>query len=134
MNQFEKLKPEDEGGTAAMQPQSNRATDAFQLLGAAKAAILISRSVSAEAIRTIQAIRDNEYYLDYGSKTFDEFLDKHPESPMSYYQFHQREQLLTKEGDLTFQLLNTLRIPAAKRKMLTIMRRFRKDSTAYDTQ
>jgi hypothetical protein len=98
--------------------EGDRAT-AHQLLGAIKAAGLISRSISAEAVKSLQAVRDEKLYLHLGCASFDEFLDKHPDSPMSYYQFRQREELLAKEGDLTFQLLNTLRVPAAKRKLLT---------------
>jgi hypothetical protein len=100
---------------------SDEQMTAYQLLGAVKAGRTVSRAVSAEAIRTLQAIRDEKLYLHFNGSpaTFDEFMDKHPDAPMSYYQFHQREELLSKEGPLAFQLLNTLRIPASKRKLLT---------------
>lgn len=104
--------------SSTMEGEEGARATAHQLLGAVKAAGLISRAISAEGIRTLQAIRDEKVYLSLGCASFDEFLDKHPDSPMSYYQFHQREELLAKEGDLTFQLLNTLKVPASKRKLL----------------
>ena len=121
MDSLRKLKPEFEpvktpGPGTYVVDEGQMA--AIQLLGAIKAAGMISRSVSAEAIKSLQAMRDEKVYLFFNCASFDEFLDKHPESPMSYYQFRQREELLAKEGDLTFQLLNTLRVPAAKRKLL----------------
>jgi len=116
MGELRKLKPET---APEAFPVSEELMAAYQLLGAIKGAGLISRSVSAEAIKSLQAMRDEKLYLFFNCQTFDDFLDHHPQSPMSYYQFHQREELLAKEGDLTFQLLNTLRVPAAKRKLLT---------------
>lgn len=117
MNSLRKLKPvELEEPTEPAMSEGQMA--AVQLLGAIKASALISRSVAAETIKSLQAMRDEKLYLLFDCTSFDEFLDKHPESPMSYYQFHQREELLAKEGDLTFQLLNTLRVPASKRRLL----------------
>lgn len=90
----------------------------FELFGAISVVGNISRIFNAETFRALQHFRDSEGYKAYGYERFDDFLDKHPKSPMTKNQFYDRQQLLESEGDASFNVLNSLKIPFSKRKLL----------------
>ncbi len=90
----------------------------WQIIGAHKAVSQIAASLGAQSIRGLELIRDRKYYLAAKHETFDSFLDHHPDSPMSYEAFRRRAHLLNNEGDIAFDLLNSLNVPLSQRKLL----------------
>lgn len=90
----------------------------WQIIGASKATSNIARSLGAQSVRAMQVVRDKKLFQAAGHTKFDSFLDKHPESPMSHDAFLRREKLLEAEGDIAFDLLNSLNVPLSQRKML----------------
>lgn len=90
----------------------------WQTMGAHKLANQIVASLGAQSIRALEMVRDEKLYLAAGHDTFDGFLDSHRESPMSYEAFRRRSNLLNSEGDVAFDLLNSLSVPLSQRKLL----------------
>lgn len=91
----------------------------WQQVGAIKLATGVAASLSSQSIRACERIRDQKLYLaEEGYPTFDAFLDKHPDSPMSHDAFRRRVNLIESEGDATFDLLNRLDISLNARKLL----------------
>ena len=75
-------------------------------------------SLGSQAIRAVETVRDDELYKAAGFETFDKFLDQHPQSPMGHDTFLRRVKLLRSEGDIAFDLLNSLNVPLSQRKLL----------------
>jgi len=90
----------------------------WQTIGAAKVVNQIVASLGSQSLHALERVRDEKLYLAAGFETFREFLDKHPESPMSYDQFNRRTKLLEIEGDFIFDLLSSLNVPWKDRKLL----------------
>lgn len=89
------------------------------ILGATTAMHSLSNNLSVQVIRALQHIRDEKRFEEAGFKRFDDFLDRHPHSPMTYRQFHHREKALESEGAPLFDYLNGIRVPLSARKLLT---------------
>ena len=87
-------------------------------LGAVGAIGQLAQTLSAQTIRALQTIRDDKDFEALGFKRFDDFLDESDVSPMSYRQFNDREQLLKKEGDQLFDLMNSLKLSHRQRRLL----------------
>lgn len=104
-----------------MEERHKRATirQLWQTIGAVKLANTLAQTLSAQTLRAMETVRDRKLYLAEGFETFDAFLDKHEDSPLSYEQFRRRINLLKDEGDATFDLLNSLNVPLNKRKLLS---------------
>jgi hypothetical protein len=98
--------------------EQNAATGAAMLLGAAGALDATARLTASQSVRAVQRFRDTKGHEALGFSNFKEFLNKSPHSPMSYDQFNDREKLLEREGDIVFNLLSTMRVPAHARKHL----------------
>ena len=92
--------------------------DLWKTIGAIQLANSIAANLSAQTIHALENVRDKKLYLAAGFSTFDEFLTKHPASPMSHDTFRRRVNLLESEGDLTFDLLTSLKVPVSARKLL----------------
>jgi hypothetical protein len=90
----------------------------WQIVGAIKLGNRLAESLSSQAVHALEQVRDEKLYLATGLQTFDEFLDNHPDSPMSHDTFRRRVNLLLSEGDVTFDLLNSLNVPLSARKLL----------------
>jgi hypothetical protein len=90
----------------------------WQIIGAVKLGNRLAESLSAQTIHGLEQIRDERLYLAANVSTFDEFLSTHPETPMSHDTFRRRVNLLKEEGDITFDLLNSLNVPMSARKLL----------------
>ncbi len=90
----------------------------WQIVGATKLANRLVESLGAQAVHAIEQVRDQKLYIPAGYETIRDFLDRDPESPMSYDQFNRRTKLLESEGDVIFDLLNSLNVPLKDRKML----------------
>ena len=97
---------------------SEEAADALKLLGAVQAGLNISKSVSARSIRALQSFLDSEGYKVLGHDNLTDFLNNSPHSPMTKNQYYDRLEILDREGDATFDLLNQMRIPVAVRKQI----------------
>jgi hypothetical protein len=95
-----------------------RTSRVYQLLGAIKASGLIGRSVSAQEMRMLQRFQEEKGHEELGFTRFDDFLDQSPDAPMTYRQYNERIKVLNIEGDETFELMNSLRIPISKRRLL----------------
>ena len=94
------------------------ATQLWQIIGAIKLGNRLATALSAQAIHGLEKIRDEKLYRVTGFETFDSFLEKHPQSPMSHDTFRRRVNLLAAEGDATFDLLNSLNVPFTARALL----------------
>jgi hypothetical protein len=113
--------------TVALQASSHLAAsqltdqmvEGLKLLGAVQAGLNISRSVSARLVRVLQEFIEAKAYEAFGRDTLTDFLNNSPHSPMSKNQYYERLEILDKEGDATFGLLNNLRIPVSARKLLS---------------
>jgi len=92
--------------------------EAAELFGATKLANEFTKRIGAQTMRMLQAVRDRKVWREYGYKSFDDFLDNHPHSPMTKHQFYEREKLLGIEGAEAFNALNAMRFPMSKRKLL----------------
>jgi hypothetical protein len=97
---------------------TDQMADGLKLLGAVQAGLNISKSVSARSIRVLQDFLEAKGYEAFGHESLTDFLNNSPHSPMSKSQYYDRLEILDKEGDTTFDLLNNLRIPVAARKLL----------------
>lgn len=98
--------------------KDNASIRLWQTMGAHKLANQIVASLGAQSVRALEMVRDEKLYLAAGHDTFDGFLDRHPESPMSYEAFRRRANILNNEGDIAFDLLNSLNVPLSQRKLL----------------
>jgi hypothetical protein len=90
----------------------------WKTLGAVQAVSQLAAGLGAQTIHALERVRDERLYLAAGFTTFDEFLSKHPESPMSHDTFRRRVNLLESEGDITFDLLNSLNVSVSARLLL----------------
>jgi len=91
----------------------------WQTMGAMKLAEALSRSLASQTLHALEQLRDDKEYLrEPGYETFRDFLDHHPDSVMSHDTFRRRINLLQSEGDVTFDLLNSLNVPLSQRKLL----------------
>jgi hypothetical protein len=90
----------------------------WKTLGAVQAVSQLAAGLGAQTIHALERVRDEKLYLAAGFSTFDEFLSKHPESPMSHDTFRRRVNLLESEGDITFDLLNSLNVSISARLLL----------------
>ncbi|MBD0370301.1 MAG: hypothetical protein ICV60_05660 [Pyrinomonadaceae bacterium] len=97
---------------------TEEAAEGLKLLGAVQAGLNIGKSVSARSIRVLQSFLDAEGYKVLGHDSLKDFLDNSPHSPMSKNQYYDRLEILKREGDATFDLLNQMRIPVAARKQI----------------
>lgn len=97
---------------------SGEAAEGLMLLGAVQAGLNISKSVSARAVRVLQSFLDAKGYESFGHESLTDFLNNSPFSPMTKNQYYDRLEILEREGDATFDLLNQMRIPVAVRKQI----------------
>ena len=89
-----------------------------QLLGAIRATQNLGRHISAQSFRALILFRDEKGHEALGFERFDDFLNNHPDAPMTKHQFYERLSALEREGDAAFDLLNSLKIPASLRKQI----------------
>ncbi len=89
-----------------------------QLLGAIRATQNLGRHISSQSFRALMLFRDEKGHEALGFERFDDFLNNHPDAPMTKHQFYERLSALEREGDAAFDLLNSLRIPIAARKQI----------------
>lgn len=95
-----------------------RRDETLILLGGIKAADRISSALGAETMRALIRFQNEERYKRLGFDNFVGFLNNYESSPMTKNQFYDRKALLEKEGDATFDLLNSVSMPVSKRRLL----------------
>lgn len=90
----------------------------LMILGGVRAVHSVADALSAQSIRALQRIRDEELYKSEDFKRFDDFLDQSPLSPMGYDKFNRLEKALLNEGDELFDYLNAINAPMSRRRLL----------------
>ncbi len=80
--------------------------DLYFQLGGLDAIDAITTNLMSALIRSYQQIRDNQTYRAAGYQRFDEFLDNHPRSRMSYKRFNYIEGIYKNLGPEPFDLLS----------------------------
>lgn len=121
-DKIEKVKQEMEDGLQAKRDsalQRKQTTQAHEMFGAIRAVHNLGKMLSAQSLHALQMFQQQKGHEEYGFSSFDEFLDGYENSPMTKNQYYDRIKLLKKEGDATFDLLNSLKISARDRKLLT---------------
>lgn len=78
----------------------------------------LGQFMTVESFRALIDFAESKAYTGFGYTTIESFLDKHPNSPMSYDQFNDRKKLLEAEGEDTFEILNSIKAPLRSRKLL----------------
>ncbi len=105
----------DETAALARRQQAARF---WQMIGGIKVADAVTRSLSSQMLRTLERVKQEKLYKEAGYDTFDQFLDKDPESPMKHDTFLRRAKLLEAEGDEVFDTFNAIGLSFTKRQML----------------
>jgi hypothetical protein len=100
--------------------QRTQTLEAGMRLGAAGALDVVARRLNAEFFRMLEQFAESKGHEAMGFSTFDKFLDESPHSPMSRHQYYDRKGLLEREGDASFDVLNSLKIPVSARKQLPV--------------
>jgi hypothetical protein len=106
------------GGGNSPEQLKQQLSELWQIVGGTKLANRIASALSAQTIHAIERIKVERLYAAAGHDTFEDFLDHDPQSPMRYDTYRRRARLLEDEGDVVFDLLNSLAIPFEPRKLL----------------
>lgn len=100
----------------------NFKAEAFMAVGmlAAVPAIIksITASLTSKRVLALREFQERKLYKALGHDNFADFLTNSPHSPMSKSQYFDRLNLLLKEGEETYDLLNELGISNKDRKRL----------------
>ena len=99
--------------------QKARSLKIFEFVGATKAMSKLASSLSSQVLQALQTIQREEAYLEYGCKTWVEFLKEYPDLDLSKSQYYKLVNVLDGEGAEVFDLLNSLNIPLRQRQQLT---------------
>lgn len=91
---------------------------AIFVLGGIRATGKIAAALDADAIKGLILFQEQKGHEALGFDRFADFLNDSELSPMSKRQFYDRKDLLEKEGDVVFDLLNDLGVSIRKRKLL----------------
>lgn len=91
---------------------------ANKILGGLYATHALNRMIGAQVMRGWERFFEEGLHLTLGYEGIDQFLNEAPEAPMTKHQWYDRKKLLEAEGDDTFDLLNSIRIPISTRKAL----------------
>lgn len=98
----------DEAISAEMAARQNvdALNDLFYRLGGLDVLQTVANNLNAALIRNLQVIRDDRLYLAAGFQRFDDFMDNHPRSKMSYKRFNYIEGIYNNLGPETFDLMS----------------------------
>lgn len=108
---------EREAQIATNQAQQQR-DQANQVLGGLAAISTLNKMIGSQTLRGWQRFFEEEMHMTLGYKDISHFLSEAPQSPMTKSQWYERRIVLETEGDNTFDLLNSIRIPISARKAL----------------
>jgi hypothetical protein len=107
------------GNEGLTETRSQTARDEFmRMVGALNLAEKLTTSIGSQTLHLLDRIKREKTYQHGNYKTFDDFLDHDPNSPMKADTFRRRWNLLAGEGNEAFDLLNSLRVPFEARKLL----------------
>lgn len=109
---------EDLHGEIAARIEQDQIISAGEEFGAIRAAGAIGQHLSAAAFRGLQQWLEAGNYRLYGYEDITHFLNEYPKSPMRKNQYYDRLALIESEGDQAFEVLNSLKVPIATRKLL----------------
>lgn len=102
-------------------PNEERVRTAWKLVGAATALEItggnVARVFSAEAIRAYGRVEDENLYLEMGYPRFVDFLNS-DDCFIGKASYYERRDLLNKEGEQLYDLLNGLQVSLRKRKQI----------------
>lgn len=90
----------------------------YFLLGGLDALNTVASNMNAAVIINLQRIRDEKLYLSSKFKTFEDFMDGHPKSTMSYKRFNYVEGVFKNLGHQVFDLLNGSGLSMRQQKLL----------------
>jgi hypothetical protein len=74
--------------------------------------------LDSRAIRALDAFRVEKLHEPLGYRHFDDFLSRSEHAPVSKSQFYDLRKVLQNEGDKLFDLLNSMGVPASRRRHL----------------
>lgn len=89
-----------------------------KLQGAQQVSQGLMRLISAQVVNSLEQLQQEEKYKLFGHDTFVDFLNNSPYSPMKKDEYYDRKGLLEKEGESTYDALNSLNLPVYRRKAL----------------
>lgn len=89
-----------------------------KLQGAKQVTQGLMRLISAQVVGALEQLQQEEKYKLFGHETFVDFLNNSPYSPMKKDEYYDRKALLEKEGETTYDALNSLNLPVYRRKAL----------------
>ncbi|MDQ3322430.1 MAG: hypothetical protein M3525_08385 [Acidobacteriota bacterium] len=97
-------------------------TEALLAVGMISAVPAIVKSMTAHLgskhILALRAFQERKFYKALGHDNFADFLNNSPHSPMTKSQYFERLNLLLREGEETYDLLNEIGISNRDRKRL----------------
>jgi hypothetical protein len=95
-----------------------RRDQAMQMFGAAKYADRLRAQVASQVILFLMSVEENKYYLEFGCKTFVEFLSNGDLSDYSKTQYYKRRELVMSEGVEKYDLYEEWKLPLTLREKL----------------
>ena len=99
--------------------QRERALVSISLkMGAIKAMSGIGQSLTRQTMLALERMKEEKLHEELGFSRYDDFLDQWPDSPMSSDKFYRARKLLDQEGELMFDAMEALKLPANTRKKL----------------
>lgn len=104
---------------ATLELEKQSLIQAAEFVGATRLINRLSGDLALQTMQALEVFQTNKMYEQYGFKSFADFLDKCPSSPMTKNQYYDRKKLLDQEGEEAFNLLNSLNVAAKHRKLLT---------------
>ncbi len=117
--QVKQLQPLDHEAERLVNASTHAAErEFFRFLGAVGFSEKLTSALAAQNLHALDHVKREKLYLAGGYQTFDDFLDHDPNSPMKAETFRRRWNLLTSEGDDTFNFLNAMKVPFETRKLL----------------
>ncbi|HUF02827.1 MAG TPA: hypothetical protein VMM38_01485 [Aridibacter sp.] len=95
-----------------------RRENAIAAAGGINAINGLTNALSAQVMRALETFQQEKLHEQLGYQRFADFLDNYPYSPMTKHQYYERLKLLESEGDVVFDVLNSLNMPMRTRKLL----------------
>ncbi len=90
----------------------------LEMFGSIRTFQQLANVFSAQFIRGLQLFQQREGYKSFGFSSMDDFLNEYENSPIKKTAYYEKLHLLEKEGDAAFDLMNSLKISKAERKLL----------------
>lgn len=105
-------------GSVAESTRAHDELELYYLLGGQDAIGTIADNLQSVLVANYQRIRDERLYLAAGFERFDDFMDNHPKSKLSYKRFNYIENIVKDLGPATFDLMSGSGLSMRQMKML----------------